>query len=142
MTDFFTEPNPVSTIVGAVSIVTDGQSGQAGNLTVANLATLGGIAGGIRGAGAASNAATIANAGTIAAPGSAIRVVRVQAGAATTTSCAIATGSIDGQDVTLINAGATNIVISTNVSAATTLAASGACAFIWDAGLSLWCHKV
>jgi hypothetical protein len=154
MTDFFTEPTPVSTIVGAVSVVTDGQSGQKGNLTVANdttvshnltvanLTTLGGLAGGILGAGSLTNAATVTAGGTIAAPGSGIRIVRIQAGSASTTSCALATGAIDGQDLILINPGATAITISTNVSAATTLAASGAVSFNWDAGLALWCHKV
>ncbi len=136
----FTEPSNAATITGPVSIVADGNL-QPGNLTVANLSSLGGVAGGILGAGALTNAATITNNGTIAAPGSAIRVVRIQATAACT-SAAIATGTIDGQDLTLINAGATAITISTNVSAATTLAASGAAGFSWDAGLALWCHKV
>lgn len=135
-----TQPSNATTIAGPLSVVAD-QNLQPGSLTVANLSTLGGVAGGVLGAGTLTNAATITNNGTIAAPGSSIRVVRIQATAACT-SAAIATGTLDGQDLTLLNAGATAITISTNVNAATTLAATGAAGFSWDAGLSLWFHKV
>lgn len=69
------------------------------------------------------------------------RVVKVSATAATTSgSCTLANGNIDGQQITLINQSANNIVISGGMkgSAAATVSGSQGAIFTWSAGDTAW----
>ena len=69
------------------------------------------------------------------------RVVKVSASAATTSaSCTLANGTIDGQQVTLINESANNIVISGGMqgSAAATVSANQGAIFTWSAADTAW----
>lgn len=69
------------------------------------------------------------------------RVVKVSASAATTSaSCTLANGTLDGQQVTLINESANNIVISGGMmgAAAATVSGSQGSTFTWSAGDTRW----
>lgn len=116
-----------------------------GNLSFSNgpvVGQAGFMYGGVQNPGAASLAMSVTSAGTITPVNG--RIVRIQTSGTSVTSVALATGAFDGQDLTIINTGATAVTISTNVAPITTLlATAGAAAgFTWDAGLTLWCHKV
>jgi hypothetical protein len=124
-----------ATISGATTFV--GATGLTGDLTAVNvIATR--ISGGVLGAGAASLAQTIATspANTITTAGG--RIARITgAGIAT---CALQPGTVDGQEITIINLGATSTV-TVNMGAnlvLTTLLESRA---TWDAGTTLWYSK-
>lgn len=68
-------------------------------------------------------------------------VVRVSATAATTSgSCTLAKGTVDTQEVTLVNESANAIIISGNLSgaAAQTVAANSAKRFTWVAADTAW----
>lgn len=68
-------------------------------------------------------------------------VVRVSATAATTSgSCTLAKGTVDTQEVTLVNESANNIIISGNLSgaAAQTVVANSAKRFTWVAADTAW----
>lgn len=110
-----------------------------GNITMVKLKCQS-IAGGVQNGGATSLAQTVNAAATIT--NGSFQTIRIAAGAATTTSCALTTGTVDGQDLTVVNISATNVVISTNVGVASTVVASGAASFKWDAGTTLWYHRV
>lgn len=69
------------------------------------------------------------------------RVVKVSATAATTSaSCTLSNGSYDGQQVTLINESANNIVISGGMmgAAAATVSGSQGGIFTWSAADTRW----
>jgi len=69
------------------------------------------------------------------------RVVKVSASAVTTSgSCTLAVGTVDGQDVCLINESANNIIISGNMmgAVAATVAASAGQVFAWSATDTKW----
>ena len=118
------------------NITTDGS----GNLTVLNV-TAKSVQGGVANGGATSLAQTLASSGTISNGQN--RVYRISAGTNATVSALVLTnGSVDGQDLTIVNVGATGVTIATHVSPATTIAASAAAGFEWDAGTTLWYHKV
>lgn len=125
----------VNTLTATVATQT---TGTINNLTVATLATVKSLGGGVQNSGATSLAQTITNNATIT--NGAFRVHRVTATAACT-SAALTAGTVDGQDLSLINVGATAITISTLSSPITTLAVTGAVAYVWDAGSTLWYHK-
>lgn len=117
------------------NITSDGS----GNLTMLAL-TAKGVSGGVANGGAASLAQTLASSGTINNTTS--RVYRISAGTNATVSALVLTnGSTDGQDLTVVNVGATGVTIATHVGTATTIAASAAASFEWDAGTTLWYHK-
>ncbi len=135
-------------ILGSLTVADD-PNGNSGNFNVSGTTTITGnltavnviatrISGGVLNAGAASLAQTIATspANTITAAGG--RVARITgAGIAT---CALAPGTVDGQEITIINLGATS-TITVNMGAnlaLTTLTASRA---VWDAGTTLWYSK-
>lgn len=68
-------------------------------------------------------------------------VVRVSATAATTSgSCTLANGTVDTQDVTLVNESANNVIISGGMkaSAAATVAANAGKRFKWIAADTAW----
>lgn len=93
------------------------------------------LAGGV--AGASVSIAT-ASGTTIPLTG---RVVKVSATAATTSgSCTMAKGIVDGQQVTLINESANNIVFSGNMqgAAAATCSANQGCILTWSAADTAW----
>lgn len=108
------------------------------NLTVAQFATLNGVEGGVANPGATSLAQSVTTSGTIS--NGAARNYRILAGA-TATALTMTKGTVEGQDLTLINVSATNAVITGNVGATTTVVANSAAAFEWDAGTTLWYHK-
>lgn len=58
-------------------------------------------------------------------------------------TCALALGTIDGQDLTIVNVGAANTIASgSGVAAAVTMASGVGCqSFIYDATTTLWYHK-
>lgn len=69
------------------------------------------------------------------------RIVKVSASAATTSgSCTLAKGTLDGQEVTLINESANAIIISGNMqgAAAATAAANAGKRFVWSAVDTAW----
>lgn len=110
-----------------------------GNITVLNLNAKS-VQGGVANGGATSLAQTLASSGTISNGQN--RVYRVSAGTNATVSALVLTnGSTDGQDLTIVNVGATGMTIATHVTPATTIAASAAAGFVWDAGTTLWFHK-
>lgn len=149
--DILTAPDQVR-ILGAVTIGSDpnstgvanftldatGNLTTTGNLTVANITATGVQGGGVLNPGATTAAATITNNGTIATTG---RIARIIATAACT-SAALAKGTVDGQDLTILLVGATAVTVSTFVTASTTLAATTATGWEWDAGTTQWFHKV
>lgn len=141
-------------VMGSLTVVSD-PAGNAGNVNIAGAATITGatsltgdltavnviatrVSGGVLNPGAASLAQTIATspANTITTAGG--RVARITgAGIAT---CALQPGTVDGQEITIINLGATSTV-TVNMGAnlvLTTLLASRA---VWDAGTTLWYSK-
>lgn len=68
-------------------------------------------------------------------------IVRASSTAATTSgSCTLAAGSLDGQEVTVVNEGASNIVISGNMkgSAAVTIAANNGQKMVWISADTAW----
>ncbi len=122
-------------ISGATTIT--GATNLTGDLTAVNvIATR--VSGGVLNAGAASLAQTIATspANTITTAGG--RVARITgAGIAT---CALGPGTVDGQEITVINLGATS-TITVNVGANLVLTTLLATRAIWDAGTTLWYSK-
>jgi hypothetical protein len=130
--------NPASTGVANITLDSTGNLTSTGNITVANVTATGVVGGGVLSPGATTAAATIANNGTIASSG---RVTRIIATAACT-SAALAKGTVDGQELTVLLVGATAVTVSTFVSASTTLSAATASGWEWDAGSTLWYHKV
>ncbi len=116
------------------NLVTDG----AGNLTCLQ-ATMQSVVGGVANGGATSLAQSITTSGTISNGNN--RVYRILAGA-TASNLTLTKGTTDGQDLTIVNVAATNAIITGNVSPTSTVVASGAAAFEWDAGTTLWYHKV
>lgn len=69
------------------------------------------------------------------------RVVKVSCTAATTSgSCTLANGSFDGQQVTLVNESANNVVISGGMkgAAAATVSGSQGAFFTWTAADTAW----
>jgi hypothetical protein len=69
------------------------------------------------------------------------RVVKVSATAATTSaSCTLANGSFDGQEITLVNESANNIVISGGMkgAAAATCSGSQGLHLVWTAADTAW----
>jgi len=150
MTDqvLYSSPTPSATFAGPVSIVNDPQSSTAASLAVqggvtlnsgAGNTTIGGIlvaqkpiAGGVLG----TTAASITGGQTIASTG---RVSRITGTGAT--SVAVATGTVDGQDLTIINLGVA-VTLTTNMQATYTLATTAAIGLVWDAGSTAWFHKV
>lgn len=135
--DVFTNSDNV-TILGPVSISTDPVTGQGGNLTV----------NGTFGGGQSSSAATIASSGTITTSG--VRIARVtDAGAVT--AVVLQTGTVAGQELTVINentTGSNTITMAasgtSNVADGTSTVISGLrCAkFVWDSSTSLWYHTI
>jgi hypothetical protein len=104
-------------------------------LVVAENVQTNGVSGGV--AGATVSVAT-ASGTSIPLTG---RVVRVSASAATTSaSCTLANGTLDGQQVTLVNESANNIVISGGIkgSTACTVSASIGALFTWVAADTAW----
>lgn len=66
-------------------------------------------------------------------------VVRASCTAATTSgSCTLATGTLDGQVVTIVNESANNLVITGNMKANQTLAASSGMQLVWVSADTLW----
>lgn len=66
-------------------------------------------------------------------------IVRVSGTAATTSgSCTLAAGSLDGQQVLIINESANNFVVTGNMKANQTVAASSAAAFVWVSTDTAW----
>lgn len=111
-----------------------------GNLTML-AANIKSVQGGVANGGATSLAQTLATSGTVSNGSN--RVYRISAGTNATVSALVLTnGSVDGQDLTIVNVGATACTIATHVGTATTVAASAAASFEWDAGTTLWYHKV
>lgn len=135
--DVFSNSDSV-TILGPVTISQDPNSGSGGNLTVNG--TLGG--------GQSSSAATIASSGTITTSG--VRVARTTVAGAVT-AVILQTGSVAGQELTVVNentTGSNTITMAasgtSNVADGTSTVISGLrCAkFVWDSGTSLWYHTV
>jgi len=116
------------------------------NLTATGTLAASILGGGVLNAGATSLAATIVNNATIATTG---RVQRVLATAACT-SAAVAVGTVNGQDLTILCLGATNITASTNIisanAASLVMSFGNAYGLVWDqtgaAGTGSWYHKV
>jgi hypothetical protein len=115
------------------NVTTDGS----GNVTML-LATVKGIQGGVANGGATTAAQSMTTSGTIS--NGANRVYRILAGA-TASNLTLTKGTVDGQDLTLVNVSATAATITGNVAAAVTVAVSTASSLEWDAGLTLWFHK-
>ena len=66
-------------------------------------------------------------------------IVRVSMTAATTSgSCTLAAGLVDGQQVTIINESASNFVVTGNMKANQTLAASSGMQLAWIATDTAW----
>lgn len=66
-------------------------------------------------------------------------IVRVSGTAATTSgSCTLAAGTLDGQQVTIVNEGAVNFVVTGNMKANQTIAASSAANLVWVSADTLW----
>lgn len=66
-------------------------------------------------------------------------IVRVSMTAATTSgSCTLAAGSADGQQVTIVNESASNFVVTGNMKANQTLAASSGMQLAWISADTLW----
>lgn len=66
-------------------------------------------------------------------------IVRVSGTAATTSgSCTLAAGGLDGQIVTIVNEGAVNFVVTGNMKANQTLAASSAMQCVWVSTDTQW----
>jgi len=118
------------TVSGVATAISD--TVMSGNLTVASIATLAQVGGGVVG----TTAVSVTGGQTIAVTG---RVSRITGTGAT--SVALATGTVDGQDLTLINLGVA-VTISTNIRATYTLATTSSIGLVWDAGSTLWFHKV
>lgn len=141
--DVFTDATNV-TILGPVSVSKDPLSGLDGNVTVNGAAGIStnGISGGV------SALATIATSGTISVAG--VRVARcTDAGAVT--AVVLATGTLSGQEIAIINENTTGANSITFAASGTSNVANGVstvisgltCArLVWDAGTSLWYHAV
>ncbi len=134
--NFFNDP-ATATLNGSLTIAADHRTGDNGTLTVVNvIATR--VSGGVLNAGAASLAQSIATspANTITTAGG--RIARITgAGIAT---CALQTGTVDGQEITIINVGAAS-TCTVNVGANVAIASGVGARFTWDAGTTLWYSK-
>lgn len=116
------------------NVTTDGN----GNVTML-VATVKGLQGGVANGGSTTAAQSMTTAGTISNGNS--RVYRILSGA-TASNLVLTKGTIDGQDLTLVNVSATNAILTTtNLAAAATVTANAAASFEWDAGTTLWYHK-
>jgi hypothetical protein len=144
-------------ILGPVTISADPNGGAAGNLsmagtlnaasgtitnnlTVSNLASLAQIGGGVLNGGAGGSAVSLAAGGTLTV-GSGARVVRISV-AAIAGALNVPTDSVDGRELTVINAGTAALTLVTNVAGGGFAIASGVSSRImWDVASTLWFHS-
>jgi hypothetical protein len=110
-------------------------------VTTANL-SVGAMYGGVDNAGATTAALAVTDASTIAIDSN-VRITRVKPGASAT-SVVVATGTLDGQELTILNVGSVIVSLAaTNLSAgAQTVATSNAVGLVYDLGLTKWFHRL
>lgn len=129
-----------ATLTGGLNIIKDPVTGNAGNLTVSNLASLAEIGGGVLGGGSGGSAVSLAAGGTVTV-GSGVRVVRISV-AAIAGAINMPTDSVDGRELTVLNAGTATLTLVTNVAGGGFSIASGVSArVIWDVASTLWYHS-
>jgi hypothetical protein len=141
--DVFTDPVSV-TITGPITVSKDPVSGLDGTMTVngTNGLSVNSISGGV------SALATIATSGSISIAG--VRVARCTVAGAVT-AVTLPTGTLNGQEITIVNENTTAANSITFAASGTSNVANGVstvvsgllCArLVWDAGATLWFHSV
>ncbi len=109
------------------------------NLTVSNLATLAEIGGGVLSGGSGGSAVAITAGGTLTI-GSGVRIARISV-AAIAGAINMPTDTVDGRELTVLNAGTATLTLVTNVAAALAIASGVAARITWDVASTLWYHN-
>lgn len=123
----------------ASNVTASGNLTVTSNLTVSNLASLAEIGGGVLNGGSGGSAVSLAAGGTVTI-GSGVRIVRISV-AAIAGAINMPTDSVDGRELTVLNAGTATLTLVTNVAAALAIASGIAARVTWDVASTLWFHS-
>ena len=138
----FSSPGALDTLQIDADIVQSQRTGGTGSYPTASLGalTVAQIGGGVLNGGAGGSAVSLAVGGTVTI-GSGVRVVRISV-AAIAGALNLPTDSVDGRDITVINAGTATLTLVTNAAGGGFSIASGAAAkMTWDVASTLWYHN-
>jgi len=138
----FSSPGALDTLQIDADIVQSQRTGGTGSYPTASLGalTVAQIGGGVLNGGAGGSAVSLAAGGTVTI-GSGVRVVRISV-AAIAGALNLPTDSVDGRDITVINAGTATLTLVTNAAGGGFSIASGAAAkMTWDVASTLWYHN-
>ena len=137
----FVTPGALDTLQIDGNIVQSQRDSGGGSLPTASFGavTVAQMGGGVLNGGSGGSAVSLAAGGTLTI-GSGVRVVRISV-AAIAGALNLPTDSVDGREVTVLNAGTAALTLVTNAAAAFSIASGAAARMTWDVASTLWYHN-
>ena len=137
----FVTPGALDTLQIDGNIVQSQRDSGGGSLPTASFqaVSVAQLGGGVLNGGSGGSAVSLAAGGTLTI-GSGVRVVRISV-AAIAGALNLPTDSVDGREVTVLNAGTAALTLVTNAAAAFSIASGAAARMTWDVASTLWYHN-